>query len=67
MGQSETVFIDWSVLDDYAEIDPFLSQNLAGATLDSLGRRPAKGSGFPLECLTVAAARCEDGKIPSWR
>jgi hypothetical protein len=59
----ETVFIDSSVLDEYAEIDPSLGRNLAGAVLDSLWRRMAISPCVQLESITIAAARREDGEI----
>jgi hypothetical protein len=59
----ETVFIDSSVLEEYAEIDPCLGRNLAGAVLDSLCVRLAQGPRLPLERMTMAAARRDDGAI----
>jgi hypothetical protein len=59
----ETVFIASIVLDEYAEIDPCLGRNLAGAVLDSLRVRLAESPRLQAESLTLSVARRDDGEI----
>ena len=57
------LFVDPAIMDDYAEVDPALGQNVAGALLDALQSQSQEGLEGRAQTITIALVRRDDGQL----